>query len=202
MNIEFRPATPDDAEIAVPLIYRSGPPAFEFVFPEYRGKRAQDFLRYAFRRRGTEFSHTNHTVVVCDRRVVGVGASYTADTATAFLIGGARQTFAFYGPLGFPRVLRRGLQIESLFKLPEQTKDYLGHLGVLPELQGRGIGRQLVEYFLDQGRSRDQTHATLDVSVKNTRAQTLYERIGFETVELRVSRSPGVPDHNRMEIRL
>ncbi len=48
MSIKFRPALPDDVEAAVPLIYSSGPDAFDFVFNVPGRATAQDFLRQAF----------------------------------------------------------------------------------------------------------------------------------------------------------
>jgi hypothetical protein len=32
MQIQFRPATPEDVEQAIPLIYSSGPAAFDYIF--------------------------------------------------------------------------------------------------------------------------------------------------------------------------
>lgn len=202
MELKIRAAQPDDVEAAVPLIYSSGPAAFDYVFSCGANRTSQDFLRYAFRRQGGEFSHRNHTVVTHNDEVVGTGACYSSATSLAFLVSVFRQVIGFYGIRKGLQVARRGTQIEQMFKLPNRRQDYIAHLGVQSEKRGLGIGRELVEYFLEASRSAGQTHATLDVSAENPRAQSLYERIGFQVVEERVSRIDEVPNHRRMEIRL
>lgn len=202
MELEFRPATAEDAETAVPLIYSSGPPAFDFVLVQGQQKSAQEFLQGAFRQGGGQFGFANHTVVTHNRRVVGVGACYNSRKCFAFMTAAVRQFVPFYGLFGSFSVIRRGLQIQQLYPPPHRTKNYIGHLGVSEEVQGHGIGRRLVEHFLDISRNNGATHAVLDVSQENPRAQALYERIGFQIVREHPPKLPGVPGHRRMEMRL
>lgn len=202
MELKIRAAQPDDVEAAVPLIYSSGPAAFDYVFSCGAGRTAQEFLRYTFRRNGGEFSHRNHTVVTHNDEVVGIGARYSSAKSLAFLVSVFRQVIGFYGIRNGFQVARRGTQIEHMFKLPDRRQDYVAHLGVQSERRGLGVGRHLVEYFLEAGRTAGQTHATLDVSVENPRAQALYERIGFDVIEERASPIAEVPDHRRMAFKL
>lgn len=203
-NVEFRirQAIPEDAPVAVPIMYLSGPAAFDVVFVDDRHRSAQDFLQYAFCRPGGEFGYTNHTVVTYEEKVVGIGACFSAKTSIAFMITVIPQIIRFYGIFRGLSTIRRGLQIEQLFQLPHSTKNYFAHLGVSPEWQSHGIGSQLVEHFLEQSRAENQTHATLDVSTQNPRAQMLYERIGFKTTEDRSTSLPGISPHRRMEMLL
>lgn len=46
-TLQFREAGPGDAGEAVPLIYSSGPAAFDFVFG-HKAKQALEFLHFAF----------------------------------------------------------------------------------------------------------------------------------------------------------
>ncbi|KAJ5152614.1 GNAT family acetyltransferase [Penicillium canariense] len=55
---------------------------------------------------------------------------------------------------------------------------YLDSLAVDPGFQRRGIGRQLVEWGLQQGR-QEQVAVGLEASIKGT---SLYERVGFRAV--------------------
>ncbi len=47
------------------------------------------------------------------------------------------------------------------------------------EARGRGIGRALVERFVEASRARGAQHVTLSVEVDNAPAIKLYERMGF-----------------------
>ncbi|KAJ5101276.1 GNAT family acetyltransferase [Penicillium alfredii] len=55
---------------------------------------------------------------------------------------------------------------------------YLGHLAVDPKHQRRGIGRQLVEWGLQQAR-QEEVCVGLEASIKGT---GLYEKLGFHTI--------------------
>ncbi|MCA9026268.1 MAG: GNAT family N-acetyltransferase [Planctomycetaceae bacterium] len=202
MELEFRPARPSDTDAAVPLIYSSGPAAFDYVFANPTAQSTQEFLKYVFPDGAGEHGYRIHTVVVHDGRVVGVGACYTGENSLSMMISAIRQIGAFYGLRYTPRVIRRGLKIEQLIQPPRGMMNYIGHLGVVPEYQGRGIGRRLIEHFLDIGRRAGRSKAALDVSVENPRAQALYERIGFQAVQECISTLPNVPDHRRMEMPL
>lgn len=105
MSITFRPACPSDADAAVPLIYSSGPAAFDHVFSVPGKATALGFLRRA-------------------------------------LV--ARQIMGCYGPVAGAGVVRRGLRVERIIPPPDRRCWYVAHLGVPPELRGRGYGAALL----------------------------------------------------------
>lgn len=64
------------------------------------------------------------------------------------------------------------------------TKPFLGYayikdLYVLPERQGRGIGKKLLKNALVQMREKGFSHAVLECAEDNTGARRFYERFGF-----------------------
>ncbi|WP_424005069.1 GNAT family N-acetyltransferase (plasmid) [Haloarcula salina] len=73
----------------------------------------------------------------------------------------------------------------------------VGHAAVIPEgdsepefvvfvldgQRGRGIGTELVRQVLAYAEGRDHERLVLDVSPENERAITVYQNVGFETVE-------------------
>jgi ribosomal protein S18 acetylase RimI-like enzyme len=100
-------------------------------------------------------------------------------------------------------VIARGLRIERVISPPARQWHYLAHLGVAPALRGQGIGQQLIEHLILQGRALGKQRLVLDVAVSNPRAQALYERLGFRVTAQRRSQlakgQAAVPDHRRME---
>jgi ribosomal-protein-alanine N-acetyltransferase len=62
---------------------------------------------------------------------------------------------------------------------------HIGNVAVALEKQGRGVGRQLVEYMLREALDHGCSIATLEVRVSNVKAIALYRRYGFKGVAIR-----------------
>lgn len=58
-------------------------------------------------------------------------------------------------------------------------------IGVLPEFEGRGIARAMLDELVDEARRRGAADVMLEVSSTNPRAQRLYLRYGFEHIHTR-----------------
>ena len=202
-EVRFRAATAQDAAAAVPLIYSSGPAAFDYVFalPGHGG--AQDFLRRAFVDGAGEFGWRNHVVGELEGVVVAAGVGYGGETALAFMLAAARQILAHYGLRHAAGVIARGLRVERVIPPPARGMHYLAHLGVSPALRGQGIGRALIEELVRRGMQAGRRHMVLDVAASNPRSQALYERLGFAVTGERrsalVNAQGAVPNHRRME---
>lgn len=79
--------------------------------------------------------------------------------------------------------LRRA--VHEGYRAPECAADHPAHLHIdlLPSLQGRGMGRKLVEVFRDALRARGVPGVHLGVSNGNLGAFSFYERTGFRVLE-------------------
>lgn len=182
----IRRAEATDVEPAVPLIYSSGRDALDYVLGGADEGGAEAFLRMAFTDAEGEFGHRIHTVAELDGRVVGIGAAYSGGTSLRHAMAAGRQILRWCG-VRCAGVMVRGLRAERVIAPPRRDVLYIGHLGVAPDMRGRGIGTQLIEHFLDEGRATRCSEAELDVSVENTEAQKLYERLGFRVTGERES---------------
>jgi len=196
-TVQFRRASPGDLEAAIPLLYSSGPPVFDYIF-KHAGHSSQDFLRYTFMDGAGELGYKNHVVGEMNGKVIAIGAAFGGDTTLPFFLAAARQIASFYGTACLP-IVRHGLQVERIIQPPQGRLHYIAHLGVDPALQSKGIGAKLVEHLMQQGRKDGRSQAALDVSVLNPRAQALYERLGFKFSDQRRSDIQEVPSHNRLE---
>ncbi len=200
--IAFRPATAADADAVVPLIYSSGPAAFDYVFGRGRAGRAEQFLRYAFAHAVGEFSYRSHDVAVVGGAIVGAGAVFDGRQTLRFTLAAAKQILGFYGVLSGLGVIARGLRVESVIRPPRPRELYLCHLGVAPAARGMGIGSALIGYLMERRQDALHDYVALDVAVTNSRAESLYLRLGFESLLLRRSRlstaAATVADHRRM----
>jgi ribosomal protein S18 acetylase RimI-like enzyme len=200
--LTFRAAAPADVAAAVPLIYSSGPAAFDYVFDTGSAQSAQDFLRFAYLKGGGEFGWRVHRVAESGGRVAAAGAAFDGRAVLRFTIANALQIMQFFGPIRAWGVLLRGLRVEAIIRPPRAQEYYLCHVGVCEDLRGHGIGGRFMRDLL-QGVDKDRHRcAALDVAVTNPRARALYEKLGFVVDALRASslqnRLGRVPDHYRM----
>ncbi len=206
MEIDFRKARPEDADAAVPLIYSSGPATFDYVFSHGTGVATRAFLRRAFMMGRGEFGFDNHYVATVDGEVVATGACFSGQDTFAFTRAALHQIIKVYGIASGIRVVRRGLQVERIVQPPRADLHYIAHLGVRPDLQGQGIGTDMLNRLLERGVELRRSIAALDVAVTNPRAQALYEREGFRVVREIESNlgnaTATVANHRRMERRL
>jgi ribosomal protein S18 acetylase RimI-like enzyme len=206
MSITFRPATTADALAVVPLIYSSGPDAFDYVFEVPGRASATEFLHLAFLDGRGEFGYQNHVVGTVAGQVVAAGAAWSGAAALQFTIAAARQILGCYGPIAGAGTMVRGLRVESIIQPTRKGCWYVAHLGVPPTLRGRGYGRSLLARLLETGRPAGYARAALDVAVTNPRAEALYRQLGFTMTTERVSTlrnsQATVANHRRMELTL
>ncbi len=91
-----------------------------------------------------------------------------------------RRTFSMGGRL---LVLESGGRIVgSAWISDDGRRLYLHHMAVRPELQGRGLGKRLMEAAVSVARERGM-QMKLEVSEANAGAIALYRKYGFETLE-------------------
>lgn len=200
MNVHFQHSKKEDVHELVPLIYSSGPAAFDYVF-KTKNKSAQDFLKFAFQKDKGEFSFSTHTTVFVNHEIVGVGAVFSGIDTFSFTISAIISILQFYKWNTFG-VLWRGIQVEKIIKPPQKKELTIAHLGVKKNFRGKGIGKKLVEFLIQSQESRTFKKVILDVSEQNP-AKILYEKLGFEVAITNKSTLKRkriiVPHHYRME---
>jgi ribosomal protein S18 acetylase RimI-like enzyme len=61
-------------------------------------------------------------------------------------------------------------------------RGWISAVGILPRYRGHGIGRQLMNYLIDQARLAGVDTVQLEVITQNERAYRLYRSLGFQTL--------------------
>lgn len=200
-KIEFRKCKPTDVDKAVPLILSSGPDAFSYVFSNDK-KSASNFLRYAFQRKGGEFSYDNHYGLILNEELIGIGAVFNSHHANDFTKKDFLNILNFY-KMNSLAVLIRGLRTEQIIKLPKKNEICIAHLGISPNYQGQGLGKKLISFLMGQLSLEKSDYFILDVSEHNPRAKFLYERLGFKVAKCEYSKLKNnfgyVANHFRMK---
>ncbi len=197
----IRSAGSADADAAAPLILASGPAAYDYVF-SLPGRPALEFLRFAFRDGGGFAGYRNHHVAVDGERVVGTGAFYGLESHHRMAREALTQSTRHYGMIGAVRIVRQSMPVSAMMPPPSEDAIYVANLAVHESVRGRGWGAQLLAVARELAEREGKSALELDVSVRNPRAQALYERTGFLVVAERPFRGNrrrvDVPDHRRM----
>lgn len=196
-SISISPSKKEEVESLVPLIYSSGPDAFNYIF-QTKKHAAQDFLKFVFLKSSGEFSYLNHTTAYLNNEIVGVGAIFEGKQMLGFTLSIIVSIIQFY-KFSAISVLIKGLQVECLIVPPKKNEATIGHLGITKNLQGKGIGKQLITHIFN---TKTYQKVVLDVTDVNP-AIHLYKKLGFIITKTNISKLKNefveVPNHYRME---
>lgn len=66
---------------------------------------------------------------------------------------------------------------------------YVGELTVAADAEGHGVGRALMESAEAWARSRGRAHITLETGAENSRAREFYQRLGYLTEDVRLTKA-------------
>jgi ribosomal protein S18 acetylase RimI-like enzyme len=179
MALTIRPCTAEDVDDIIPLMFSAGPDAFRFVFSVNNEHEALDFLRVSFVKGDGEFGYKDHFVAVDNDEIVALVGMRSAQDNLKYTLSAAGSIFKFYGLFNGLRVVSRGLRFEHIVSPPKKGVLCLHNLGVKEGMRGKGYGRQLIAWFMQQAGEQKVAAVCLDVAETNPRAKALYLGLGF-----------------------
>ncbi len=71
------------------------------------------------------------------------------------------------------------------FLLSQIEEVHILNIAILPEHQGRGLGRELMHFLIDRARVLEGLYMILEVRPSNCPAIALYESLGFKKIGVR-----------------
>jgi ribosomal protein S18 acetylase RimI-like enzyme len=177
-EIIFRLAQPGDAPTAAALIHLSSGEFGTALFGLDDPALEERILSGLFTLRGSRFSYEWGEVAEQAGKVIGLLLAVPGDEILRLNLGLFRQALRLYGVKRGLRFVRRALPMAS-FKEVEHGELMVGNLAVMPEMQGRGIGRRMLTRAEDQARRMGLKHMTLTVDLHNPGARRLYISAGY-----------------------
>lgn len=167
MKLEIRKAEHHHSAKAAALLLL----AMEEIVYEFLGKRdagaAFDFMHHLVSTEGNQYSYRNACVACLDGEIVGAAIVY--DGA---LLAELRKPVARY----------ISAHTQKSFQPEDETQAgefYIDCIGVDPKLQGRGIGRSLLQHLVKEYVEKQGLTLGLLVEKANPAARRLYEKVGF-----------------------
>lgn len=204
-TLYFRPAHPNDAETAVPLIYSSGPQFYDYVFGTNHIQ-VHNFLCHMFATGSHMFGYQRYTVATLHEQVVAIGAFYVGTQIPSVDWIMVWQATRSFGLAALPGIAWRGLKLRSYATHADAATEIFANVAVAETWQEQGIGSALLQRQIDLARQKGRKRCRLNVAVSNPGAQRLYERLGFRVVEERrlngIKSRVELPDLRYMELPL
>lgn len=202
MNYQIAAAPPDAAELGSPLIYSAAQEMFEYMFSR-GGRKASDFLEYAYADGAGFFGYRNHQAVFFEGAMVGIGAFYSGAEYNTLSNQTVWQVFKYFPLRTHAGILMDFMSVKRWMPPPPRRMQYVANLGVAPEMRNRGVGSALLRHQKDVAKAKGKKIYALDVASNNPRAEALYAREGFvvrsESTFTGKDRGISIPAGRRME---
>ena len=177
-DLIFRPAQPGDVLPAVELIHLShgefGTALFGLGDPSLERR----ILSGLFVQRGSRFAYEWGEVAEQAGKVVGLLLALPGDALLRLNLSLFSQAWRMYGVRCGLRFVRRALYMVG-FKEVEGGELMVGNVAVLPEMQGRGIGRRMLERAEGLACRLGLKRLALTVDLDNNGARLLYVSAGY-----------------------
>lgn len=169
--MSIRPATPEDAANAAPLMFNVFQELAYILTGEASQEKATAILAQFFQADGNRLSYHNTLVKEVAGQIAGLIIAYHGRDIPR---------------LDQPIVERvRRLSNDSTFTLDKEAEEdefYIDTLSVAPAYEGRGYGTELMRAIEQWAQSLHYHKLSLNVFPENKRASGLYTRLGYTTV--------------------
>jgi ribosomal protein S18 acetylase RimI-like enzyme len=182
MTLTVRAARPSDADAVVPLMHESSRALVDATFERHAGA----VLRRDFLRGKGIFGYRHQLVGIRpDGEIAATMTAYPGRRYRRLALHTLVSAMPL-GPVPLAGVVRRTLAVSALFAPPARDGLFLANVCVDARYRSRGYGSLLISRATAMYRPRV---IELDVSFGNTRAQRLYERLGYKVT--RETPAPG-----------
>jgi ribosomal protein S18 acetylase RimI-like enzyme len=168
-----------DARIAnvLPWLHEAGNPYWDWLWGSPAEGRAQ--LNDWLRRVTSELSEKNIIYLREENRIVGGYIAFPGRELQTCRRADLHALTSYVRRNPDKDVTGRMRQARSLFADVSETQFYLSRIGVAAEARGRGMGRRLLDMFVQQGRNNGFKDFRVDVCTENEPAIRMYCAAGF-----------------------
>lgn len=173
-GIIYRPCRKEDATQAATLVVAAWPSEeFLKMSPGMTLAGLEAFVAEFIASEDNMYSYTNTIVAECNGSVVGAIIGYAGKDISKLKRPIAESIYKQFGDCDFLHEDETG-----------PGEFYLDSIGVRPDMRSHGIGSGLFKAMLNRASSQGYAVAGLLVDDTNPKAEALYTRLGFKTVDI------------------
>ena len=178
----IRPAKIQDAEALASLIQLAAGDTLQALLTVPHAS-ISEFLRYALGRSQGQFGYGNHWVV-CDTNpphtnIWATGCTWHTNMQADFQLATLHTLLTYFGHEKALHIVQNNALLEDLVKAPLPHQLSVGHFAVAPNMQTKGVGRRLLDHFVELAKQTDKQQLCLDVAQNNHNAIAFYQHYGF-----------------------
>ncbi|MCX5665869.1 MAG: GNAT family N-acetyltransferase [Candidatus Omnitrophica bacterium] len=188
-NIAVRRGKPEDAHHFSELVTLTSPTMFPIVF----GSTVKKIMKNLFPHKRHYYSFDRSFFAEVDGKVAGMAQLHKL-TARKGQTVRLSLLLLKYLKWRLPTKAVNLLKFDHLIKFVSRKDCYLSNVSVYPEFRSFGIGTKLLATIEEEVKSIGKKRIVLHAETHNTRAISLYERLGYK-IE---SKSPSLKIKNRL----
>lgn len=180
-TLKIRAAQPGDAPFAASMIYLSMDHLADHLFQQNKDV-IEAMIARLFTRDAGRFGYSGAFIAEFENEPVGLLIASRGDKMNRLNLETIPHLVAVLGftkAIGF---IHRGVRLPG-GKEAYDDEFFIGNLGILPSMQGRSFGSQMLAYAERLACENNLRKCSLIVGWHNTNAHRLYERIGYQVVE-------------------
>ncbi len=179
--ITIRAAQRTDTNLAVAILQSSMGGMADYLFAGWPQLSPQQALARLFQSDRHRFSWQFAWVIEAADQPAGLLLSYPGRDLNRLQLALFQQLPALLGWSHTLSFLQRTLALLTAIEA-RADEYYISNIGVLPALQGHGIGAQLMAFAEEQAQRAGLKKCSLAVDEHNTNAIRFYERLGYQIV--------------------
>lgn len=194
MSIHLRPATQADAATLAGVSILAGGGTFELLLKGLkRNVSVHDVMSKLCAAADTEYSYNYYQVVEEAGKILG-GINFVSVADRYKLAPNINPILQREFKFGWVQLIKfliraRHLKGMNVLKAPKNSL-HINDVAIFPENQGKGLGKMLVDFVIQQAQQREFDYVSLNVWADNISAIKFYEKLGFQ-----IAKSANVRPH-------
>ena len=180
-ELGIRAAVPSDALFAASMIHLSMGSLADHLFAQ-TAEAIDKLIAKLFERNAGRFGYKDAYIAELENEPVGLLIAIRGLDVNRRNLETIPHLITVLGLMGAIGFIWRTVRLPG-GREADDDELYVANLGVVPSMQGRLFGSQLLAYAEELAREYNLRKCSLIVGWHNTKARRLYERIGYQVVE-------------------
>lgn len=185
----------EDAKSLANLVLSSAPILLPYLFGDKH--QALQFIQRAGEREDGQYSASRHHLAFDKDKAVASVTLWSNSLPASFHHHTLKCLSDFLHADQIAHLVSTNDYIAKVFLPPSDTQLCVGHLAVLEDYQGMGIGKKLIAHSLQVAKRQGKKQLVLDVDANNEQALSFYLGVGFN-VQTKASFLPTSQEFLRM----